>query len=276
MAGALRLVVDGGTATVRRRTSDRLARAALGLDLLLASGLAAAPAAAERAIPDGLVYLRTVAPGIVQDIRYATAANFTGAKVPGYEAAECILTREAAAALRRVHGALAAQGLGLAVLDCYRPKTAVRAFVRWVERADATTDATGAWHHPTLPRRDLIQLGYIAAQSGHSRADTVDLTLVRLGASSDETAPRHTRDCTQTSAEAIDMGTAFDCFDPRSHTLTTGITAEQRRWRTVLTAAMTTGGFRNYAREWWHFTFGAGKGPSYDFPIVRAEAERGR
>lgn len=49
--------------------------------------------------PEHMVYLRTIAPSIEQDIRYATAHNFTGHPLDGYEAPECLLSVDAAKAL---------------------------------------------------------------------------------------------------------------------------------------------------------------------------------
>jgi zinc D-Ala-D-Ala dipeptidase len=46
---------------------------------------------AEPRLPAGFIHLRDIDPSIIQDIRYATAANFTGRPVDGYEAGECIL-----------------------------------------------------------------------------------------------------------------------------------------------------------------------------------------
>src|SRR5262249_33795114 len=54
---------------------------------------------------------------------------------------------------------------------------------------------------------------------------------------------------------AMDMGTSFDCFDAASHTASAAISAEQRRWRNVLLAAMRKQGFANYDHEWWHFSY---------------------
>jgi zinc D-Ala-D-Ala dipeptidase len=51
------------------------------------------------------------------------------------------------------------------------------------------------------------------------------------------------------------MGTGFDCFDAMSHTASSTITPEQKKWRGELVAAMTRHGFRNFEREWWHFTY---------------------
>ena len=58
-------------------------------------------------LPPGFVYLRDVDSSIAQDMRYATADNFTGRPLPGYGAAECVLRREAAEALKRVQADLA-------------------------------------------------------------------------------------------------------------------------------------------------------------------------
>jgi D-alanyl-D-alanine dipeptidase len=68
------------------------------------------------------------------------------------------------------------------------------------------------------------------------------------------------------------MGTAFDCFDPKSATASPEITAEQRQWRQRLVQEMRRQGFKSYRREWWHFTFPgvARRGESADFPIEAA------
>ena len=72
-------------------------------------------------LPQGFVYLRDVAPSIVQDMRYATANNFTGKPVPGYDAAECVLQRNAAEALKRAQEKAESLRFSLKVYDCYRP-----------------------------------------------------------------------------------------------------------------------------------------------------------
>ena len=64
------------------------------------------------------------------------------------------------------------------------------------------------------------------------------------------------------------MGTGFDCFDPKSTTASAAINADQKFSRAELVAAMRLHGFKNYFREWWHFTYGSARGmPLYDFPI---------
>ncbi len=244
--------------------------------LALVSGRPNAPSAAAQEVAPRhpLVYLRDVDPSIRQDIRYAGYDNFTGHPVPGYAAAECMLLRDVAEALSRVQKQLLPGQLSLQVYDCYRPQRAVRAFVAWVEAPDA--DPLLKRFRPNVEKRDLIQLGYIAGVSRHSRGDTVDLTLVALPAGH---TPSFDRKATygpcrgpkeaRSPDGSVDMGTSFDCFDARSHTAATDLTDEQWGWRRTLVEAMAQEGFRNYPKEWWHFTFS--RGPSrkaLDVPIA--------
>ena len=232
--------------------------------------LPAAAAAAGR-LPAGFVYLRDIAPNIVQDMRYAGFDNFTGRPLPGYGAPECVLRRDAAQALAKVEADLAKQQLGLKVYDCYRPTRAVAAFARWTKSADG---GAGKRFFPGLQKRTLFAYGYIATRSAHSTGSAVDLALVRLPA-----APTPAYDpalrygpCTAPADKrapdnALDMGTGFDCFDDKSRTLSSAIAPEQKRRRAVLVAAMRARGFHNYFREWWHFSFGARPAQVYDFAI---------
>lgn len=244
-----------------------------------ASLLAACPApvaAADRGLPPSLVYLRDVAPSVIQDMRYASPRNFTGAVVPGYEAAECILTRATATALAQVQADLVPRGLSLKVYDCYRPERAVRAFVRWTREPGEQTSRSPQYH-PNVRRSALISLGYIAYASRHSRGDAIDLTLVELPEPAPPPGSLLAGDCTgpvdrRAPDTGVDMGTAFDCLDPKSATAHAAITPGQRIWRTTLVEVMHKRGFQNYAREWWHFTYGEGGGQSYDVP-VRAPGE---
>ncbi len=237
-----------------------------------AAGKAAERRAAE--LPAGLAYLRDVDATIVQAIRYAGADNFSGAKVPGYDAGECILTKKAAEALRRVQDALRSRNLSLKVYDCYRPRRSVKAFVDWAKRPEPDS-AKSKRFHPNIGRGKLIALGYIAAVSGHSRADTVDLTLTPTPAadsagvrSADGGDNCTTPDAALKSDGSLDMGTTFDCFDAKSNTSSPSISQSQRENRRALVSAMEREGYRNYSREWWHFTFGDGRGADYDFPIA--------
>src|ERR1700746_2202247 len=59
------------------------------------------PAHAQQ-LPADFVYLRDIDPTIIQDIRYATANNFTGRRLAGYDAAECVVKRELGLRLKAV------------------------------------------------------------------------------------------------------------------------------------------------------------------------------
>jgi len=243
---------------------------------LLALALLASPAAqAQGRLPPGFVYVRDVAPGIRQDMRYAGANNFTGHPLPGYDAGECVLRRAAAEALARVAADLARQGFMLKVYDCYRPARAVRAMARWASEPFATPDTSR--FYPGLDKRQLFALGYIASHSAHARGVAVDLTVVPGNA-----APAARFDATarygscagpaaqRAPDDSLDMGTAFDCFSTRSYTRGGSITAAQRAHRQILLDAMRRHGFVNYFREWWHFSYpAADTRAEYDVPIAR-------
>ncbi len=244
-----------------------VARCALAAALTLCAGAAAA-----EEIPQGFVHLRTVDPGIAQDMRYATANNFTGHPLPGYDAGTCILQRAAALALQRVQADLTKQNLSLKIYDCYRPTRAVAAMARWAGDPHATPDTRR--FYPTLKKDRLFALGFIAAHSAHSRGVAVDLSVVTKGSQQPPYDPAaHYGSCAGPSEarapdNSLDMGTGYDCFDAKSWTRAAGLTAEQRKRRMLLLQAMTRRGFVNYKREWWHFSYpAADPRREYDFPV---------
>jgi zinc D-Ala-D-Ala dipeptidase len=237
--------------------------------------IASASLAQRSEMPKDFVYLRDIDPSIEQDMRYASANNFTGGKVDGYDAPECVLARQAAEALKAVQADIHAKGFTLKVYDCYRPARAVAAFVEWAKKPD-DPDAKVVYY-PNLAKSALFP-DYIATRSGHSRGATMDLTLVPLAGANAKPAPL-TEDgkpqpCTAPQAiEAADgsvaMGTSFDCFDLKSHTIVPELTDEERKNRALLVEAMQAHGFKNYPKEWWHFTLEPEPYPDtiFDFPI---------
>ena len=50
------------------------------------------------------------------------------------------------------------------------------------------------------------------------------------------------------------MGTAFDCFSEIAFTGNESISQEAKTNRAILNKAMERHGFKNYPKEWWHFT----------------------
>lgn len=221
-----------------------------------------------------LVRLRRVAPTIRQDMRYAGPHNFIGRPIKGYRAAECLLTRPAAEALRAVQADLAAAGLSLKVYDCYRPQRAVDDFVAWAKDLSDTKMKTE--FYPSVDKADLFKDGYIAAKSGHSRGSTMDLTIV---ASSGPAQARYQEGdalvgCTRPVGErfrddSLDMGGGYDCFDPLSRTASLAPGPSQRASRLLLKTVMEKHGFTNLPEEWWHFTLNGEPYPdrSFDLPV---------
>ncbi len=240
--------------------------------LLLASIVLANSAPAQERPVSGFVYLRDVDASIAQDMRYAGEDNFTGRRLPGYDAPECMLRADSANALKRVQADLSSHGLGLKVYDCYRPARASKAMAQWA--SDGKPDGPNKRFYPELEKRNLFSLGYIASRSQHSTGTAIDLTLIPK---SNQTIPvfdprANYASCTATAIQrapdnSMDMGTGYDCFDEKSHTRSTAISAEQQRHRQLLVSAMAKHGFRNYRREWWHFEYGGQPVGYYDFPI---------
>lgn len=225
-------------------------------------------------LPEGFVYLRHVDPTILQEMRYAESHNFTGRPVPGYEAAECILTREAAEALRGVQDRLRDMFLTLKVYDCYRPERAVHAFVAWSEVAGDTQ--TKAEFYPDADKSRLFEQGWIARRSRHSRGSTVDLTIVplppprqRAYEPGEPLSPCDAPAGARFPDNSLDFGTGYDCFSPKSYTADTSVGGDAQANRAMLVELMAEAGFRNYRREWWHFELIDEPFPdtAFDFPV---------
>jgi zinc D-Ala-D-Ala dipeptidase len=223
---------------------------ALVLNLHAGRSLADEPAGT---LSTGFVYVDEMIPGLRLDLRYAGTHNFVGEPVDGYKKARCILTEEAAQALKKVQEELRPFGLGIKVFDAYRPQMAVDHFVRWAENVQDTR--MKAEFYPDVDKRDLFKDGYIAAKSGHSRGSTVDLTIVALG---DGDADRE-----------LDMGSGFDFFGRSSWPDSPQVASNPRAHRLLLRMVMEKHGFKPYAQEWWHFTLKGEPWPDtyFNFPV---------
>ena len=187
---------------------------------------------------------------IQTDVRYFSADNFVGEVITGYNAEKILMTLEAALALAAIQIELGERGLGLKVFDAYRPQQAVDDFARWAE--DINDTSTKAEYYPNIAKQDLFSLGYIAAQSGHSRGSTVDLTLVEL-----------------ITGDELDMGAPWDLFDPISWPTSLEVSLPQKTNRETLREIMLRYGFNPLREEWWHFTLDDEPFPDtyFDLPI---------
>ena len=186
-------------------------------------------------MPAEFVVVNDQIPSLLFDMRYSSDDNFLGTKVRGYESARCLLTRPACEALEKAQREMSAKGYTLKIFDCYRPQKAVDHFVEWVN--DVNDRRMKEQYYPNEEKSGLIEKGYIADRSGHSRGSTLDLTVVE-----------------SSSAAELDMGTPFDFFDSLSNTDDPRITPQQKRNRLLLKSVMENHGFVNYDKEWWHYT----------------------
>jgi len=184
-------------------------------------------------------------------LAYTSSNNFVGQIIDGYQVNRALLTQEAAVALRGVQTELKPLGLGIKILDAYRPQRAVNQFVAWAK--DTQDLSTKEAFYPHLTKHEIFDQGYLFVRSSHSRGSTVDLTLIK------------TEDGTE-----LDMGSAFDFFDEISWSDSQDIDSLQRSNRELLRRLMTKTRFEPIATEWWHFSLANEPYPDtyFDFLIT--------
>jgi zinc D-Ala-D-Ala dipeptidase len=187
---------------------------------------------AARAGRSGLVNLRRFAPGLRVELVYRTRRNLTGRRLPGYCRNWALMREAAARDLARAQRRLRRRGLGLLILDAYRPVRASRALVRWAL---------------SVGRGDLVGT-YIARRSRHNTGSAVDLTLVRAS-----------------DGRRLRMGSGYDELGPRAHTR--NARGAVLRNRLLLQRTMERFGFSGYWREWWHFEHRLSGPRPLDLPI---------
>jgi D-alanyl-D-alanine dipeptidase len=165
-----------------------------------------------------LVELKDVIPGIVLDIRYATANNFTGAKV--YNLARAYARRPVAEALQKAQADFNKLGYGIKIYDAYRPYSAT---VKFYE----------------LMKGDTTYVASPYKGSRHNRGCALDMTIIDL----------------KTNQE-LKMPSDYDAMQKESWPSTPVIDLTVRKNRDTLIAVMEKNGFKVYTTEWWHFDFG--------------------
>ncbi len=207
--------------------------------------------AQQDSIPKGFVKVKDYIPDIDVELRYYTTNNFVADTIVGYESNTLYLTKATAQQLKLVQDELQSQNLCLRIYDGYRPQRAVNHFVVWAR--DLKDTINKHIFYPKVEKRYLFKEGYIASKSGHSRGSTVDLTII-----DGETS------------EPLDMGSPFDFFGSQSWVDYPNITEQQKANRKLLQSVMKKYNFRNYPKEWWHFTLLGEPFPKtyFDFEIV--------
>lgn len=155
----------------------------------------------------------TCGDGVVLDLAYATAENFTGK--PVYRSPRCYFHTDAAALVQNAIGLAARFGYRLKIFDGFRPAEAQE--ILWQTCPDPEFLAD--------PKRG----------SPHSRGVAIDLTLL------------------DGTGQALNMGTDFDAFTPLSHHGNADIPLEAQQNRLFLLGLMTDAGWDFYRNEWWHY-----------------------
>jgi D-alanyl-D-alanine dipeptidase len=224
--------------------------------------------------PESFVDIREVVPSVVLDIRYHGSHNFVGTRVDGYHQPLCLITRQAAGALKKVQDELQPFSLSIKIYDCYRPQRAVDHFVRWA--GDIEDTRTKKEFYPTVDKQNLFRDRYISDKSSHSRGSTVDVTIVPVPTPAQKkyVPGEPLQACFLPAGErfednSIDMGTGFDCFHGLSHPGNQTIGLPARANRLLLKTLMDKYGFNHYAEEWWHFTLRNEPYPDtyFNFPV---------
>jgi D-alanyl-D-alanine dipeptidase len=194
------------------RLANEMSGAVVRLGLLLALCLGAS------AEPSNLVELVKVDPTLRLDIRYATPNNFLG--FPVYPEARAFLQREAAEAVKAANQELRSQGLGLLILDAYRPHFVTQ--LMW----DRTPESKRAY------------VADPAQGSRHNRGAAVDLTIIDLA-----------------TGRPLKMPSMYDDFSEKAHHDYQLASAEALANRARLRALMEKHGFQALSNEWWHYDF---------------------
>jgi len=153
--------------------------------------------------------------GFLLDIRYATAANLTGA--PIYRRAVALLRPEAHALLLAAGRRAAVLGLRIKVFDAFRPIEAQWALWRALPDPRFVSDPA-------------------AATGMHPRGVAVDVTLVDAASGSE-----------------LAMGTGFDDMTAQSAQAALDVPAVAVRHRALLLGIMAAVGWEHIASEWWHY-----------------------
>lgn len=203
----------------------------------------------QKDLPDNFVYAKSIIPDLEVELRYFGTNNFVGDTIEGYKKNRLIITKPTAEALKLVQEELEQQNLCLLVYDGYRPQRAVNHFISWARKLKDTLQKQQ--FYPDVKKRHLFRDGYIASQSGHSRGSTLDLTIIDAN-----------------TLEPLDMGSPYDFFGEKSWVDYAKISEAQKQNRQLLQTVMLKHGFRNYPKEWWHFTLRNEPFPNTYFDFV--------
>jgi len=152
---------------------------------------------------------------IIVDMRYASTNNFVKEKM--YNCSRCFLRPEVAKRIVDAHQLLQKKGLGLKMLDCFRPRPIQQKL--WDKFQDP--------RYVTPPSKGSM----------HNRGAAVDLTIV------------------DASGKQLDMGTPFDYFGKEAHHAYTNLSKEVLANRKLLRETMASIDLKPITTEWWHYSY---------------------
>lgn len=236
LAAALLLtVLSGCTAPPEEQQSsppEETVDTAVTEDAVPAETPAAAEPEAQDAMPDppedaqDFVRVQDYIPDIVVDLRYATTNNFTGTVIYAYD--DAWLRYTTVCKLLDAQEQLKAQGYRLCIWDAFRSARSQQTL--WETYPDGNYVANPA-------------NGY----SGHTRGDTVDVTLVTL------------------EGEPVEMPSGFDDFTALADRDYQDVSAAAAEHAQLLESVMESCGFTGYDKEWWHYSDNDRAQPAPDF-----------
>lgn len=154
--------------------------------------------------------------GIVLDIRYATANNFTREVI--YSSPRAFVRKPVAESLQKVQDSLLHHQLGLKIYDAYRPYAASLRFYKVYPDSNFVAN----------PRYG----------SRHNRGCALDITLVE-----------------RNTGKEIPMPSAFDDFSAKANPEYANLPDTEIANRKFLFGIMAHFGFKPISSEWWHFDF---------------------
>ena len=160
-----------------------------------------------------LVQVNLLDSSILVDVKYATPDNFVGSVL--YDTNLCFLRQSVAKRLVRVQQRLQQQGLGLKILDGYRPLSVQKKMWKLMPDSRYVAD----------PQKG----------SRHNRGAAVDVTLV------------------DHAGRELEMPTAYDDFTEKAHRDYQALPPAAIQHRAILQQAMQAEGFLPLTSEWWHF-----------------------
>ena len=164
-----------------------------------------------------MVELKSMVPGLVYDLRYASKNNFMHTRMYPPRTRHTFMRLRAARALDSAQEILNRRGYGLKIWDAYRPYSVTEKFWEMV--------------------KDERYVANPAKGSGHNRGIAVDLTIIELA-----------------TGKELNMGTGFDNFTDTAHHIFMQLSPRILANRKLLKETMEACGFVAFESEWWHYS----------------------